>query len=80
MNSSPEKRTKSIRPEPAHQRPPTYATPTTSHSAIGRCRTISNPVSLRPVNGYALATTAAVANGTASHAARGRWNALFQAK
>ena len=49
MNSSPEKRTKSIRPELAHQCRPTYAIPTTSHSAIGKCRIISNPVSLRPV-------------------------------
>ena len=35
MNSSPEKRMKSMRPATSPHRPPAYATPTTIHSAIG---------------------------------------------
>ena len=41
MASSPENRTKFMRPPSANQRPRTYAKPTASHRAIGRCRAVS---------------------------------------
>ena len=40
-----------MRPPSANQRPRTYAKPTASHRAIGRCRTVSTSVSLRRVEG-----------------------------
>ena len=44
MKSSPEKRMKSMRPATWPQRPPAYAMPTTSQSAIGRCSAVSASV------------------------------------
>ncbi len=44
MNSSPENRMKSMRPSTWLQRPPAYAIPTTSQSAIGRCSAVSTSV------------------------------------
>ncbi len=41
MKSSPENRMKSMRPATSRQRPPAYAMPTTSQSAMGRCSAVS---------------------------------------
>ena len=55
-----------MRPPSANQRPRTYAKPTASHRAIGRCRAVSISVSPRVRKGKTLANTAPAAKGSAS--------------
>ncbi len=80
MNSSPENRTKFMRPPPENQRPPTYATPTASQRAIGKCRAVSVSVLLPARKGKTLAKIAPATKGSASQRMPARCSARFHTK
>ena len=67
------------RPSP-NQRLRTYAKPTTSQRAMGKCRAVSLSVSLFVGKGKMLAKTAAAAKGSASQSALLTPDPRFQMK
>ena len=80
MTSSPENRTKFIRPPSANQRLRTYAKPTASHRAIGKCRAVSTSVLLPVRKGKTLAKTAPAAKDSVSKRPLTRPDPRFHSK